>query len=326
MDTRSRTVVVLAAAAAAVAVGLVAVLAPGAPAPSPQPTPPRAGGAALPSDWRTEHWHDVAVDVPADWWYGGGPLAQGGETLACAPEPIVSPEGDRREGRGDHAPGWVGRPLYLTDMCRTVEDRPPTRPYLWFDAPVDTGTVELGGGWTQQTVDVNGSRITVATDDDALRQRILGSATGGETCFADLDRLAGPDPRVPSAGGDEPTVCAYRQEGDRVRLTYADTMRAGEAAAFERAFAAAAEAHRPVGRTCDVGADDFEWVVLDIGGTTYLTRFRGLGCPVVTDGTRTAELTPDLVEPWATGGIPAVVVGPTGGKGAMVDAFIGPMG
>jgi hypothetical protein len=32
------------------------------------------------------------------------------------------------------------------------------------------------------------------------------------------------------------------------------------------------------------------------------------------------------VEPWAHNGIPAVVYGPTGGKGAMIDAFIGPLG
>ena len=32
------------------------------------------------------------------------------------------------------------------------------------------------------------------------------------------------------------------------------------------------------------------------------------------------------VEPWANNGIPAVVYGPTGGKGAMIDSFIGQLG
>ena len=32
------------------------------------------------------------------------------------------------------------------------------------------------------------------------------------------------------------------------------------------------------------------------------------------------------VEPWAHNGIPAVVYGPTGGKGAMIDSFIGQLG
>ena len=181
----------LGAGAVAATVAAVAVLAPGEP-------PPRAGAeptgstAPRPAEWRTEYWHDVAVDVPTDWWYGGGPMADGDQALACYPEPIVSPEGERREGRGSSAPGWVGRPLPLTDVCAVVGERQPEQPYLWFDAPVDTGTVDLAGGWTQQTVAVNGSRITVATEDEALRRRILASATGGETCFSELEHLDDP--------------------------------------------------------------------------------------------------------------------------------------
>ena len=38
------------------------------------------------------------------------------------------------------------------------------------------------------------------------------------------------------------------------------------------------------------------------------------------------ELTPEAVAPWAGNGIAAVVYGPTGGKGAMIDSFIGPLG
>ena len=73
-----------------------------------------------------------------------------------------------------------------------VGEKQPEQPYLWFDAPVDIGTVDLAGGWTQQTVAVNGSRITVATDDDASRRQILASATGGETCFSELEHLDDP--------------------------------------------------------------------------------------------------------------------------------------
>jgi hypothetical protein len=57
-----------------------------------------------------------------------------------------------------------------------------------------------------------------------------------------------------------------------------------------------------------------------------------LGCPGIDvdgtslDGSQLVELTPELVEPWAVGGIPAVLYGPTGGKGAMIDSFIGPRG
>ena len=38
------------------------------------------------------------------------------------------------------------------------------------------------------------------------------------------------------------------------------------------------------------------------------------------------RLTPDMARPWAVDGIPAVVYGPTGGKGAMIESFIGPLG
>ena len=148
-QARRWTAVLLGAGAVAVTVAAVAVLAPGEP-------PPRAGAeptgstAPRPAEWRTEYWHDVAVDVPADWWYGGGPMADGEQALACYAEPIVSPEGERREGRGSSAPGWVGRPLHLTDVCAVVGEQRPEKPYLLFDAPVDIGTVDLAGGSTSR--------------------------------------------------------------------------------------------------------------------------------------------------------------------------------
>ncbi len=45
----------------------------------------------------------------------------------------------------------------------------------------------------QQTVEVNGSRLTVATDDKPLRERILASARGGETCMSDVETQAESD-------------------------------------------------------------------------------------------------------------------------------------
>ena len=291
---------------------------------TPEGSPEGTPASAAPNGWRTEYWHDVAVDVPADWWYGGSPVAEGGAALACAPEPIVSSEGERREGRGGPAPGWVGRPLHLTDVCAEVGERPPERPYLWFDAPVDPGTDDLGGGWTQETVEVNGSRVTVATRDDALRERILGTATGGETCFSELEGLDDPRVAQPRLAGRAPTVCAYRGSGGDGRLVYAATLSRQRAERFIAAFAEAPGL--AVGRACDLGGPDFEWVVVHVGRTPYVVRTGFHGCPHVQRGARLVRLTPEVVEPWATGGIPAVVVGPTGGKGAMVDAFIGPLG
>jgi hypothetical protein len=57
------------------------------------------------------------------------------------------------------------------------------------------------------------------------------------------------------------------------------------------------------------------------------------GCPgidtdagSVTEGSATVGLTPKLVRPWAVEGISAVLYGPTGGRGAVLDSFIGPQG
>ena len=290
------------------------------------------GDDRRPEQWRTEHWHDVAVDVPAAWWYGGGPMPDGrGGPIACFPEPIVSPEGDRREGRGDTAPGWVGRPLYLTDVCSGDFDEGPLAeaprwPYVWFDAPLEPGTEDLGGGWTRQTVEVNGSRVTVATDDDALRRRILGSATGGETCFSEVEGRDDPTVPPPRIDEDRPTVCAYRESDGLPRLTYAAHLTPAQAERFVAAVDEAPPAHAVGSRACDLGGASFEWAVVHVAGEPYVVRTGFHGCPHVQHGDRFVRLTPDVVEPWATGGIAAVMVGPAGGKGAMIDAFMGPMG
>ena len=52
----------------------------------------------LPDEWRTEYWHDMSVDVPADWGYGGAPMDDGtGEVVACWPSAMVSADGTRLE-------------------------------------------------------------------------------------------------------------------------------------------------------------------------------------------------------------------------------------
>lgn len=98
--------------------------------------------------------------------------------------------------------------------------------------------------------------------------------------------------------------------------------RAGD---FTDAFEAA-PAWVPNGRECDLGGPGGEWVVLHLDGATYVVHPGWRGCPVVSSGDKVVELAPQLVEPWAVGGIPTVLYGPTGGKGAMIDSFIGPLG
>jgi len=319
--------VLLAAAVVATTVVGVVVLAPD------DPAAPRARADAGPrepatAEWRTEHWHDVAVDVPADWWYGGGPMRDSLGPMACFPEPIVDASGVRREGRSRDARGWVGRPIGLTDVCVGVDDGPPPDlPYLWFDAPVDTGTVELGDGWTRETIAVNGSKVTVATRDDGLRRRILGSTTGGETCFSELEDVADPlAPPPPPIEGDRPTVCAYRESDGKARLTYATRLSTARADRFVAAVDEAPPAPDIATRACERGDAGFEWAVVYVAGQAYVVRTGFHGCPHVQRGDRFVRLTADVVEPWAVGGISAVMVGPTGGTGTMLESFIGPLG
>ena len=86
-------------------------------------------------EWRTEYWRGVAVDVPADWGYGGAPVESAGEIVACYPEAMVGADGGRVRQSGDQ--GWVGRPIVVTDVCALypwLENSPeeePAAPYVW---------------------------------------------------------------------------------------------------------------------------------------------------------------------------------------------------
>ena len=290
------------------------------------PTPSGDPKAAPPTQWRTEYWRDVKVDVPADWGYGGAPIGDSNDTYACWPEAMVSASGKELEdGAGEP---YVGRPIALTDLCVPYPFEgplagPPDAPYVWLGAAVEPGSVELGDGWVQETREVNGSTVTVATDDPAMRERILDSAGGGERCFSEIEPGVRYDP---DWAGDEPTVCAYANYRDGLRrLTYAAVIADAEAEAFLDAFAAAPP-FEPGGLECDVGQVESEEVLLGIGGDEYTVLLDGMGCPRIVGPDRAVRLTADLARPWAGNGIPAVVYGPTGGKGAMIDSFIGQLG
>jgi hypothetical protein len=121
-------------------------------------------------------------------------------------------------------------------------------------------------------------------------------------------------------------VCAYRRADDgSFDLSYA-------ASVDRNAADDALEAQRgaPEQRV-DCDDDPTEFVVLEtaapggrIARTVYETGCAG-GTVRLGDGLVT-EMVAAGVEPWAHNGIPAVVYGPTGGKGAMIESFIGPLG
>jgi hypothetical protein len=300
----------------------------------------------MPTEWRTEYWHDMQVDVPADWGYGGAPMDGG---VACYATAMVTADGQRLK-RDDPTMPYVGRPIALTDVCQRYpfigpDADAPVAPYVWLGAAVEPGTEDLGDGWVQQTVEVNGSRLTVATDDPALRERILASAEGGETCMSDVDTQAESDafPRYVPGNPDDVasmTVCAYRVEegedvtgGQTADLTYATTVDEDAAREYLEAMALG-QPGRDLCPTADY--DEFEWVLLelnDAGGRTLRRDVVHLACVAGVDVHGSSltrldlvRLTPDMARPWAVGGIPAVVYGPTGGKGVMIDGFIGPQG
>jgi hypothetical protein len=295
------------------------------------PGPADRGDDSLPTKWRTEYWRDLKVEVPADWGYGGAPHVSGGTLLACWPSAMVDPDGNRLED--DPTRGYVGRPIGLTDLCATYPDnRPeePQAPYVWLGAEIDTGTVELGNGFVQETVEVNGSTLTVATDNAALRKRILDSAGGGEQCFSELERPPTSDLAADLGGPARGmAVCAYgRDESGVIGLTYAGVVSDEAAAAFVAAFSRGVPI--PVGRACDLGSDD-SWVVLATGNELYVVSPQGLGCPQVagpdTPAVLPRRLSRAMARPWAVGGIPAVVHASPGPEEPwMYRYFIGPQG
>jgi hypothetical protein len=291
------------------------------------------------TEWRTEHWHDIQVDVPADWGWGGAPLPDsvsredGGEgrLLDCGAAAFVGANGARFLN-GDSSVPYVGRPMYMTDVCSVVgssdgkPDTPPSAPYVWLGVRIEPGLVDVGDGYTQETIEVNGSTVTVATTDPELRQEILATAGGGETCLSEYDGAPTiqlvPREGVPEVTGM--TVCAYAEADGQARLTYVTHV--GQEAA--RAFSQAA------GRTPVVDCPQeraHEWVLLTVEGAgglrqEHLVQLGECSGIQMLPGEELVELNVETVAPWAVDGIPAYVVGPYGGKGLTGGFFKGMLG
>lgn len=291
---------------------------------------PQAG--AEPTSWRTEYWHDTRVDVPADWGWGSSPSADGRGVYWCGePGAVVGPAGTRLP-RVDPATPYVGRPILQTDVCQGGGDQTPPAPYVWLGAPVEPGTVDLGDGYVRETREIAGSTVSVATRDPGLRERILDSARGGETCFSDLEQAPSVRSMLIEGMGEATSmqVCAYR--GDPTRgfdLVYADRLGPGAA---QRFVSAATKSRTSTVKCGDDSASEF--VVLTVEGDdpfgdapVTLDYVVDLGCArvEVSPGDH-RELTRAVVEPWAVGGIPAVLTGPWRGEDPMTDLFIGMQG
>ena len=264
-------------------------------------------------EWRTETWHHVEVRVPADWAVGGSPIRDGGSAglVDCGVGGWVD-----REQRPDLP--YVGRPVRLSDTCRPQDPDAlpvPRASYVWFDSPVPVGTSSAGDGFDAETVATGGVRVTVVTDDAALRAEIVASvgpsaATDANGCPAVQPRIVVP---VGEVRGEQErlSVCVYEgPEAGRALLWSGE--RDGEAAV---AFAAALEEESEDG-WCSRRRVEPRLVLHLQSEDALATYLVDLRCGEIrmpaSDGRDrpAAPLQPATVEPWALDG--AVLYAPLG--------------
>ena len=254
---------------------------------------------------RTEYWQGLQVQVPA-WWTWGSTLG------VCGAPPV--------------GVAYVGRPIGYTDMCGIAEpDAVPTAPYVWLGADVPIGTVDLGDGWTRETIAVDWATLTVASRDADLRTQILGSAMSQDLCVAETDRVprARFETTVEGVGGFiDGRLCAYRRnaDGNGFRLVYAKVVDESTVANTFRAVTDAPA--EPVAGACAI----YEFVVVngayadDFGAPDarldHDAVFVFPGCGVRSPDPRTGEerapknITEATVQPWATSEFKHLLIGP----------------
>jgi hypothetical protein len=126
--------------------------------------------------WRWESYQSVEVQVPDDWRYGTT------NTPPCLvkelrPPYVGRPGAVRAIGCRDPLPLLPYRTPYLWfDADRRRRDRPPPDVPGFFRGPREPGVQPADQGWTEETRIVDGVYLTVLSDDNAVRQRILDSA------------------------------------------------------------------------------------------------------------------------------------------------------
>lgn len=112
--------------------------------------------------WRWESFKTVQVQVPSSWTqYISGPAPC--TSLADVTTPTI--------GRLN---GWPASRQYTCQTAVLPLDR--RAPYLWFNDVQAPGIKRYDAGWTEETREVGGVRISVLTKDNVLRRQILDSA------------------------------------------------------------------------------------------------------------------------------------------------------
>jgi len=120
-----------------------------------RPGPPDPG-------WRWESYKTMQVQVPSSWTqYISGPAPCMG--FAAPQAPVI--------GRFNE---WLGKSGYTCEDAVLPLNR--RVPYVWFNDVQAPGIKRYDGGWAEETRLVAGTKISVVTNDDMLRRRILDSA------------------------------------------------------------------------------------------------------------------------------------------------------
>jgi hypothetical protein len=205
----------------------------------------------------------------------------------------------------------------MTDMCTSggVEQgdatAPPmtNHPWVWLGSPLAVGTVELPNDFVQETVEVNGVRVTVGDDDPEELATMLGSLepvdVDANGCEAST-RVPEPSAELgpASTSVESVSVCAYRhgEDGSGVTLGYSTTV---SGAAAQRVFDAIKEMPEVV-LDCDpTFPPRLDDILLrfhgDQGDVDVLVRLDGCGGYYTGEGVRL--FTHDNVTPWVVDGI-----------------------
>ncbi len=273
-----------------------------------------AGG--VPASWRIESYDGVQLRVPPDWGWGGVPVTIGGghEFLTCGHGAFAhaGPDGETVLEVNVEQP-YVGRANYgMTDLCMTGLPT-PTQPYVWLGSPIEVGSEELENGFRQQTIEVGGLRVTVASDDAdelaAILSTIAAVDVDANGCAAVSAPVESGDPLADLDKVDSVSVCVYRhQEGQGVFLGYSTSIEGAPAQHLLEAIKA-----QPAGDLdCDpdprLRVDD---VVLRFHGADaeadVLLRLDGCAGYYTGEGVR--PFPRSSIEPWVVDGVGLYVSG-----------------
>jgi hypothetical protein len=315
---RRRWTVVAAAASVAVVAGVAtAVVASGGP--DRRADDPLASSPPV-SAWRAESWQNLTVDVPADWGWGTAPVVFGSNVALCGGlGASIAADGTARGGQDQP---WVGRPIMTSDVCvLTRQLDTPAAPYVWLGAELRPGAVDLGDGWTQETVEAFGSTLTVATDDEALRRQIIESARTTTGCPTHLMTAPSVDSmltegiwKVRSA-----EVCAYGRAASGYDLVYATGLDESAAVATHAGVYAGQRQSSP--EFCADTGD--EYVVITFTGDDQYGPMQVRQKVVISPECQEVQGAPGLVSPLSDA---AMRPWSRNGMQTVLRTFIGPLG